>query len=89
MGVDHDRGIGAEAEEHRVADRDLAGIAADDVPGRGADRRQQHQRAQPLIDRKAGGEQRIDQRQDEQRARQKMAPRHAPPIRLCPSGPAA
>ena len=63
MGIDHDRGIGAGAEEHRMADRDLAGIAADDVPGRGADRRQQHQRAEPLVDRRARDQQRIGQRE--------------------------
>ena len=85
MGIDDDRGIGAEAEEHGVADRDLTGIAADDVPGRGADGGQQHQRAQPLVDRIASGQQRIEERQHDQRdadiARQKrQAPNLAVPI---------
>ena len=42
MGVAGNGGVGAGAEEHRVADRDLAGVAPDQVPRGGADGGQQH-----------------------------------------------
>ena len=48
LGVDDQAGICAHAEIQRVANRDLPGIAAQQVPGGGGDRRQQHQRADPL-----------------------------------------
>ncbi len=83
MRVDHDRRIGADAEEHGVADRDLAGIAADDVPGRGADRRQQNQRAQPLPDRRARDQQRVGQHQHDQHDPEQEIALHVLPIRPC------
>src|SRR5260221_1111063 len=46
--IKQQRQIGAGAVEHGMADRDLPGIAAEDVPGGRADRCEQHQRAHVL-----------------------------------------
>ena len=58
--VEQQRRIGAEPEEHAVADRDLAGIAADDVPRRRRDRRKQKRHADVAI-KSAGENERIEQ----------------------------
>ena len=76
------RGIGAAAEEHDMADRDLAGIAADDVPGRGRDRIEQHQRAEPLLERRRE-QQRIGDHQRQRHRWPEQAAHHDLPIRPC------
>src|SRR5262249_17929314 len=60
--IEQQRRIGADAEEHAVADRYLAGIAADDVPGRRRDRREQKCNPDVPIER-AGEDERIEQQQ--------------------------
>ena len=84
MRVSAHRGVGAATEEHDMPDRHLAGIAADDVPGRCSDRIKQHQRAEPLLERRRE-HQRIgdDQRQHDGKPRVRRR------ITSCPSGPAA
>ena len=83
VGVDGDGRIGARAEEDGMADRHLAGIAADQVPRRGADGGQQHERAEPLVDRQARRQQRIGQGERADDAGKEIAPHHALPIRPC------
>jgi hypothetical protein len=63
--VEQQRRVGAEPEEHAVADGNLPGIAADDVPRRCRDRGQQERHADIAIER-PGQHQRID----EQRCRE-------------------
>src|SRR6185312_13989025 len=81
---DEQRQIGAGAEEHGVRDRDLAGIAADDVPCRGADRREQDQGAHVLQEGGAAGA--GDEPGIKQRHRAEREPEpahHAVPKRPC------
>ena len=80
--IDQQRQIGADAEEHAVSDRDLPGIAADDVPGRCRDRGEQQRDADIEIER-VGEDQRIDEEHDGERdgGFHRVTP--------CPAGPAA
>ena len=81
--IDQQRQIGADAEEHAVADRDLPRIAADDVPGRGRDRGEQQRDADVEIE-GVGEDERV-------RQKDRKASAMAPFMRLmpCPAGPAA
>jgi len=78
VGEHQQRRIGADAEEHRMADRDLARVAADDVPGRRPDRGEQQVRAHALVER-AAQHQRIGQQRQrdetEAEAHQAIFPR--------------
>ena len=83
--IEQQRRIGAEAEEHAVADRDLPGIAADDVPGGGGNRRQQQGHADVEI--KRLGKQRTDKAagtlQDRRIPAHGLCLFHALPINPC------
>src|SRR6202140_994450 len=82
MGVGAHRRIGAAAEEHHMPDRHLAGIAADDVPGRGRNGIEQHQRAEPLLEWRREP-QRIGDHQRQHHRGPQQAPHHVLPIRPC------
>src|SRR5216683_443198 len=82
MRISAHRGIGATAEEHHVADRHLAGIAADDVPGRCRDGIEQHQRAEPLLKRRREQQRIGDEKRQHHRGPQ-QAPHHILPIKPC------
>src|SRR5437660_849824 len=84
--IEQQRRIGADAEEHAVTDRYLPGIAADDVPGRCRDRREQKCNPDVPIER-AGEDERIEQQQSRER---REAPFHnAILLTPSPSIPAA
>src|SRR5262249_36285188 len=84
--IEQERRIGADAEEHAVPDRHLPGIAADDVPGRRGDRREQKRHPDVPVER-AGEDERIEQQQSRER---RQAPFHnAVLLTPSPSTPAA
>src|SRR6266404_3787258 len=84
--IEQQRRIGADAEEHAMTDRYLPGIAADDVPGRCRDRREQKCNPDVPIER-AGEDERIEQQQSRER---RQAPFHnAVLLTPSPSIPAA
>src|SRR5438309_4312291 len=76
------RQVCPDSEKHRVADRDLAGIAAEDVPGGGADRREQHVGAHAAVE-IVRDQPRIE---DEQSRDEDAEPDHAPALPNRPSG---
>src|SRR5260370_6081244 len=84
MRVSAHRGVGAGPEEHDMADRHLAGIAANDVPGRRRDRIEQDKRAKPLLKRRREHK-RIGNHQREHHERPQKAPHHILPFRTYPS----
>src|SRR5260221_13705798 len=82
LGIKQQRRIGAGAEEDGMADRDLPGIAADDVPCRGGDRSEQQVGAHALIE-GAGEDPGIEQ---QRRRDDDPGPSHSPaafPISPC------
>src|ERR1043166_5108673 len=81
MGEREQRQIGADAEEHRMADRDLPGVTAQDVPRRGADRRDQHVGAHAAVE-IVGDHPRIE---DKQSRDEDAEPDHAPALPNRPS----
>src|SRR5579862_131179 len=83
--VEQQRRVGAEPEEHAVADRDLSGITANDVPGRRGDRREQEGHADIAIERSCERK-RIKQqprRQNDQAESRRENILHALPISPC------
>src|SRR6185312_676261 len=84
--VRDERQIGADAEEHGVADRDLAGVAADDVPRRRADRGEHDQGAHILQEGGAvgpGDDPGVEEQQQRRRGKGRCAAHHAVPSRPC------
>src|SRR6476469_5711069 len=82
MRVSAHRRIGAAPEEHDMSNRDLAGIAADDVPRRRGDRVEQHQRSETLLEGCREQQGISDDKRQYHRGPQ-QAPHHILPMRPC------
>src|SRR5579885_2621391 len=93
--VDHERHVGAGAEENGVADRHLARVAAAYVPGGGTDRCEDQIRADVLVEGSAAArpdDEREGQQHDPERDRSPASHHHEGPLRelrACRAGLAA